>query len=163
MLLSFVKWPPSPARLAACPATLIVSCCDFKNLQTLFHPGHPPLQLTLFSSSVSTLFCICSKAASFRSFVFLHLHTLFHSFAKSDSLSPVLSVVCALFAKRRGVHPCPDFRIPSTVSLQIQSLAVLGCGSVSLIARFPVSREPDCVFYLPGESLGRKHEICPAI
>jgi len=105
VLLSFVKWPPSPARLAACPATLIVSCCDFKNLQTLFHPGHPPLQLTLFSSSVSTLFCICSKAASFRSFVFLHLHTLFHSFAKSDSLSPVLSVVCALFAKRRGYTP----------------------------------------------------------
>jgi hypothetical protein len=104
-----------PPRIQLPPQRFRPSC--FNDLQTLF-PSAP------FQSGITPSFsfacphvCTSRKSANIRSFVFLHLHTLFHSFTKSDSPFLLFSVACAHFAKKKqGVYihtPLAAFPHPS--------------------------------------------------
>jgi hypothetical protein len=112
VLESVVKSQFIPGHLVISSLRNVLASRVFNDLQTLFPSASLQSEVTPCFSFASALVCNSRKSAHFPPFVFLHLHTLFHSFTKSDSPSLLFSVACALFAKNGGYTPASrHFRI----------------------------------------------------
>jgi len=99
------------------------------------------------------------KKCEFPILCFLALtHFLFTLFAKSDSPSPIFSVACTLFAKKKGRGtPSPDFRIPRA-SDTIPRRGLVAIPNHSW--RVPASPKVPIALSTSTRSLD---EICPAV
>jgi hypothetical protein len=142
VLQCVVKSEFIPARLVISSLRSVFASCVFNDLQTLFPSASLQSEVTPCFSFASALVCNSRKSAHFPPFVFLHLHTLFHSFTKSDSPSLLFSVACALFGRNRGVcTPLPAFPHPPLFRYNLSPW--LACRSYHPL-RVPAAQTPDC-------------------
>ena len=147
VLSSSVKSTVSLARPRSVPFWHLSASSVFNHLQTLLRTTHLQPELTPVFSFTSVFFCICGKSVDFRSFVFLHLHTPFHSFTRVIGHHQSFQSLAHSLQENRGVGGYTFSGFPHPSRFGYNSPPWFGCHPKPLMARFGLAQSPDCAFH----------------